>query len=213
MLSESHSVMSDSLWPHGLYSPQNSAGHNTGVDSHSLLQEIFPTQRSNPGLPALQEDSLPAEPQGKPKNTGMGRLSLLQHIFPTQELNQGFLHCRRILYQLSCQGNLSLCLFNLYAEYIMWNGGLDEAQAGIKIAWRNKNLRCADDITLMAESEEELKSVLMRVKGESEKAGLQLNIQKIKIMACGWQVDGEIVEAVTFYFLGLQNHCGWWLQP
>ena len=85
----------------------------------------------------------------------------------------------------ACQGcMLSLCLLNLYAEYIMWNSGLDEAQAGIKIAGRNiNNLRYADDTTLMAESEEELKSLLMKVKEESEKAGLKLNIQKTKIMA------------------------------
>ena len=87
----------------------------------------------------------------------------------------------------ACQGYiLSSCLFNLYAEYIMWNVGLDEAQAGIKIAWRNiNNLRYADDTTLMAESEEELKSLLMEVKEESEKVGLKLNIQKTKIMASG----------------------------
>ena len=96
--SESHSVMSDSLWPHGLYSSWNSPGQNTGVGSCSLLQGIFPTQGSNPGLPHL-----PVEPQGEPKNTGVGNLSLLQQIFPTQESNQGPLHCRWILYQLSYQ--------------------------------------------------------------------------------------------------------------
>ena len=95
-----------------------------------------------------------------------------------------------------------------YAEYIMRNAGLDEAQAGIKIARRNiNNLRYADDTTLMAESEEELKSFLMKVKEESEKVGLKLNIQKTKIMASGpitsWQIDGEIVETVTdFIILG-----------
>ena len=93
--------------------------------------------------------------------------------------------------------------------------GLDEAHAGIKVAGRNiNNLRCADDTTLMAESEE-LKRLLMKVKEESEKVGLKLNIQKTKIMALGpitsWQIDGEIVEAVTDYFGGLQNHCSWWL--
>ena len=97
------SVVSDSLRPHELYSPWNSPGQNTGVGSLSLLQGIFPTQGSNPGIklrpPALQADSLPAEPQGKPKNTGMGSLSLLQWIFLTQESNWGPLHCRRILYQ------------------------------------------------------------------------------------------------------------------
>ena len=94
----------------------------------------------------------------------------------------------------------------------MRNAGLDETQAGIKIAGRIiNNLRYADDTTLMAETEEELKSLLMKVKEESEKVGLKLNIQKTKIMACGpiisWQIDGGKVETVTFYFLGLQNHC------
>ena len=97
----------------------------------------------------------------------------------------------------------------------MRNAGLEEAQAGIKIARRNvNNLRHADDTTLMAESEEELKSLLMKVKVESEKVALQLNIQKTKIMASGpitsWQIDGETVETVSdFYFWGLQNHCRW----
>ena len=109
---------------------------------------------------------------------------------------------------------LSPCLFNLYAEYIMGNARLAEAQAGIKIARRNiNNLRYADDTTLMAESEEELKSLLMKVKEESEKAGLNLNIQKTKIMASdpitSWQIDGETVETVSDYFLWLQNHCRW----
>ena len=96
----------------------------------------------------------------------------------------------------------------------MRNAGLDETQAGIKIAGRNiNNLRYANDITLMAESEEELKSFLMKMKEESEKVGLKLNIQKTKIMASGpitsWQIDGETVETVTDYLLGLQNHCRW----
>ena len=109
---------------------------------------------------------------------------------------------------------LSPCLFNLYAEYIMRNARLDEAQAGIKIA-RNyiNNLRYTDDTTLTAESEEELKSFLMKTEEESEKAGLKLNIQNMKIMASGlitsWQIDGETVETMTVYFLGLQNHCRW----
>ena len=137
--------MSDFLWPYGLYSPWNFPGQNTRLGTLSLLQGIFPTQGSNPGLPhcrwilyqlshkgsprilewvaipspanrpnpgiklgflALQEDSLPTDPQGKPKNTGVGSLSLLQWIFLTQEFNQGFLHCRQILYQLSYQGAL-----------------------------------------------------------------------------------------------------------
>ena len=103
---------------------------------------------------------------------------------------------------------LSSCLFNFYAEYIMRNTGLEEAQGGIKIAGRNiNNLRNADDTTLMAESEEELKSLLMKVKEESEKAGLKVNIQKAKIMAScpitSWQIDAETMETVTdFIFLG-----------
>ena len=102
----------------------------------------------------------------------------------------------------------SPCLFSLYAEYIMWNARLDEAQAGIKIAGRNiNNLRYADDTTLMTKSEEDLKSLLMKVKEEREKAGLKLNIQEMKIMASSpitsWQIDGETVETVRdFIFLG-----------
>ena len=101
----------------------------------------------------------------------------------------------------------------------MRNAGMDEAQAGIKVAGRNiNNLRYADDTTLMAENEEKLKSLLMKVKEESEKVGLRLNIQKTKIMASGpitsCKIDWEIVETVTdFIFGGLQNHCRWWLQP
>ena len=101
---------------------------------------------------------------------------------------------------------LSSCLFNLYAEYIMQNARLDEAQAGIKIAGKNiNNLRYADDTTLMAESEGELKSLLMKVREESEKVALKLNIQKTKIMAFGpitsWQIDGETVETVSDFIL------------
>ena len=96
----------------------------------------------------------------------------------------------------------------------MRNAGLKEAQAGLKIAGRNiNNLRCADDTTLMAESEEDLKSLLLKVKVESEKVGLKLNIQKTKIMASGpitsWEIDGETVETVSTLFFGLQNHCRW----
>ena len=111
---------------------------------------------------------------------------------------------------------LSPCLFNLYAEYIMQNAGLDEAQAGIKISGRNiNNLRYVDDTTLMAESKDELKSLLTIVKMESEKVGLKLNIQKTKIMAAGsiylgmanrW---GNSINSGRLYFGGLQNHCGW----
>ena len=103
---------------------------------------------------------------------------------------------------------MSPCLFNFYAEYILRNGGLEEAQAGIKIAERNiNNLGYADDTTLMAESEEKLKSFLMKVKEESEKVGLELNIQKTKIMASSpitsWEIDGETMETVTgFVILG-----------
>ena len=115
-----------------------------------------------------------------------------------------------------CQGCiLSPCLFNFYAEYIMRNAGLDEAQAGIKIARRNiNNLRNADDITLKAESKEELKSLSMKVKEESEKVGLKLNIQETKIMVSSpitsWQIDGETMETLRdFIFGGLQNRCRW----
>ena len=128
----------------------------------------------------------------------MGSLSLLHGIFPTQGLNPGLLHCRQIFYQLSHKG----CP---YAEYIMPNARLDEAQARIKIARRNINsLRYADDTTLMAESEEELKSLLMKVKEESEKAGLKLNIKKTKIISfspiTSRQIDGETMETVRNLF-------------
>ena len=107
---------------------------------------------------------------------------------------------------------LSPCLFNFYAEYIMRNAGLEEAQAGIKIARRNiNNLRYTDDTTLMAESKEEPKNLLMKVKEENEKVGFKLNIQKMKIMASGpitsWEIEGETVETASDYFSGLQNHC------
>ena len=116
-----------------------------------------------------------------------------------------------------CQGCiLSLCSFNLYTEYIMQNAELDEAQAGIKTAGRNINhLRHTDDTTLMAESEEELKNHLIKVKEENKKAGLKLNIQKMKLMASSpinsWQIDGETMETVTDFILGegFQNHCRW----
>ena len=110
---------------------------------------------------------------------------------------------------------LSPCLFNLYAEYIMRNAGLEEAQAGIKIARRNtNNLKIADDTTRTAQSKEKLKSFLMKVKEENEKVGLKLSIQKAKIMASGpttsWQIEGETMETVTDFFVCvLQNHCRW----
>ena len=109
---------------------------------------------------------------------------------------------------------LSPYLFNFYAEYIMQNARLDEAQAGTKIAGRNiNNLRYIDDTTLMAEMEEKLKSLLMRVKEKTENVDLKLSIQKTKIMASGpitsWQIDGETVKTVTDYIFGLQNHCRW----
>ena len=109
---------------------------------------------------------------------------------------------------------MSPCLFNLYAEYIVRNAGLQETQTGIKIAGRNiNNLRYADDTTLMAESEEELKSLLMKVKVENEKVGLKVNIQKTKIMASSptmsWEIDGKTVETVSDFIFWLQNHCRW----
>ena len=136
---------------------------------------------------------------------------LLRNLYAGQEATDWFQIGKGV-----CQGCiLSPCLFNFYAEYIMRNAALEEAQAGIKIAGRNiNNLRYADDTTLMAESEEELKSLLMMVKEESEKVGVKLNIQKTKIMASGpttsWEIDGETVETVSdFIFWGLQNHCRW----
>ena len=146
--------------------------------------------------------------------------SLLRNLYAGQEATVRTGHGTRDWFQIGKgihQGCiLSPCLFNLYAEYIMRNAGLKEAQAGIKIVRRNiNNLRYVDDTTFMAENEEELKSLLMKVKEESGKAGLKLNIQKTKVMASGpitsWQIDGETVEKqwLTFYFSGLQNHCRW----
>ena len=134
---------------------------------------------------------------------------LLRNLYAGQEATVRTGHGTTDWFQIGkgiCQGCvLSPCLFNLYAEYIMRSAGLEEAQAGIKIAGRNiNNLRCADDTTLMAESEE-LKSLLMKVKVESEKVGLKLNLQETKIMASGpitsWQIDGETVEQwLTLFF-------------
>ena len=142
---------------------------------------------------------------------------LLRDLYAGQEATVKTGHGTTDWFQIGkgvCQGCiLSPCLFNLYAEYIMRTAGLDEAQDGIKIAGRNiNNLRYADDTTLMAESKEELKS-LLKMKEESEKVGLKLNIQKTKIMASGpiasWQIDGEAMKTVTDYFGGLPNHCRW----
>ena len=144
---------------------------------------------------------------------------LLRNLYAGQEATVRTKHRKTDWFQIGKEVHqgcvLSPCLFNFYAEYIMRNARLDEAQAGIKIAGRNiNNLRYAHDTTLMAESEEELKSLLMKVKEESEKAGLKLNIRKTKIMASGpitsWQIDGEKMETVRdFIWRGLQNHCRW----
>ena len=137
---------------------------------------------------------------------------LLRNLYAGQEATVRTRHGTTDWFQTGkrvCEDRiLSPCLFNLYAEYIMRNAGLEETQAGIKIAGRNiNNLTYADDITLMAESEEELKSLLMKVKEESEKAGLKLNVQKTKIMASGpitsWQVDRETVRLYLFIYLFL----------
>ena len=143
---------------------------------------------------------------------------LLRNLYVGQEATVRTGHGTTDWFQIGkgiCQGCiLSPCLFNLYAEYIMRNIGLEEAQAGIKIAGRHiNNLRYADNTTLMAESKEELKSLLMKVKEESKKVGLKLNIQKTKIIASGpitsWQIDGKQETVDEFFFLGLQNHCTW----
>ena len=144
---------------------------------------------------------------------------LLRNLYAGQEATVRTRHGTTDWFQIGkgvCQGCiLSHCLFNLYAEYIMRNARLDQAQAGIKIAGRNiNNLRYAGNTTLMAESEEELKSLLMKVKEESEKVGLKLNIQKTKILAFPvpslhgkrWGNSGN---SDRLYFLGLQNHCRW----
>ena len=143
---------------------------------------------------------------------------LLRNLYVDQEATVRTKHGKTDRFQIGKgvrQGCiLSPCLFNFHAEYIMQNAGLDEAQAGIKIARRNiNNLRYADDTTLMAESKEELKSFLMKVKEEGEKVDLKLNIQKTKIMASGpitsWQIDGETMKTVRDYIFGLQNHYRW----
>ena len=147
---------------------------------------------------------------------------LLRNLYAGQEATVRTRHGTMDYFQIGkgvCQGYILLpCLFYLYAEYIMWNAGLVEAQAGIKIVGRNINhLRYADDTTLMAESKEELKSLFMKVKEESEKAGLKLNIQKTKdhgiwshhFMANRWGNNGN---SDRLYFLELQNYCGQWVQ-
>ena len=146
-------------------------------------------------------------------------ICLLRNLYAGQEATVRTGHGTTDWFQIGkgvCQGCILLtCSFNLYAEYNMRSAGLDEAQAGIKIARRNiNNLRYADETALMAESEGELKSFLMKVKEESEKVGLKLNIQKTKIMASGpitsWEIDGETVETVSdFIFWGLQYHFRW----
>ena len=149
---------------------------------------------------------------------------LLRNLYVGQEATVKNRHVTTDWFQIGKEVHhgciLSPCLFNLYAEYIMQNARLDEAQAGIKIARSINNLRInnlrhiryADNTTLMAESKEELKSLLMKVKEESDKASLKLNIQKTKIIASSpitpWQIDGETRATVRDYFLVLQNHCG-----
>ena len=140
---------------------------------------------------------------------------LLRNLYAGHEATVKTGHGKTDWFQIGKGGHqgciLSPCLFNSYAEYIMRNFGLEEAQAGIKIVGRNiNNLRYADDTTLMAENKEELKSLLMKMKEESEKVGLKLNIQKAKIMASGpiisWQIDGETMETVTdFIFVGSKS--------
>ena len=136
---------------------------------------------------------------------------LLRNLYAGQEATVRTRHGTTDWFQIRKEVHqgciLSPCLFNFYAEYIMRNARLDEAQAGIKIAWRNSSIiRYVDDITLMVESKEEPKSLLMKVKEESEKVGLKLNIQKTKIMASGpitsWEIDGETVETVSDFILG-----------
>ena len=132
----------------------------------------------------------------------------------TVRTGHGKMDCFQIVKGVHQGYTLSPCLFNLYAEYMMQNARLDEAQARIKNSGRNiNNLRYADNTNFMAEVKEELKSLLMKVKEESEKVGLKLNIRKTNIMASSptisWQIDGETIETVRLYFLGLQNHCVW----
>ena len=134
MWRECHSVVPDSLWPHGLYKPWNSPGQNTGVGSLSLLEGIIPTQGSNPGLPQCKW--ILFEPPGKPKNTGVGSLSLLQWIFLTQESNHSLLHCRHILYQLSCQGSPESTVgAKLFVPNTVWKDHIPVIPERIVIPW------------------------------------------------------------------------------
>ena len=156
-------------------------------------------------------ESYTLDHQGSPLTTFRKR-KIIKYLYTSFLRNSNFIFNIKGVHQ-GCI--LSPCLFNFYAEYIMRNAGLEEAQAGIKIAGTNiNNLRYADDTTLMAESEEELKNLLMKVKAESEKVGLKL-IQKTNIMASdpitSWEIDVETVS--DFIFFVLQNHCRWWLQP
>ena len=145
---------------------------------------------------------------------------LLRNLYAGQEATVRTGHGTTDCLQIGkgvCQGCiLSLSLFNLYVEFIIQNARLEETQAWIKIAGRNiNNLRYRDDTTLMGSKWRRLKSLLMKVKEESENVGLKLNIQKTKIMTSvpitSWQKEGETVETLTDYFLGLQNHYRWWL--
>ena len=201
----SHSVMSDSLRPHELQharppclspTPKHPLDHGKSKRVPEKIYfcfidyaKAFDCVDHNKLWEILKDMGIPHH-----------LTCLLRNLYASQEATLRTGHRTADWFQIGkgvCQGCiLSPCLFNLYAEYIMRNAGPEEAQAGIKIAGRNiSNLRYADDTTLMAESEEELKSLLMKVKGESEKVGLKLNIQKTKIMASSpitsWQIDGE----------------------
>ena len=143
---------------------------------------------------------------------------LLRNLYAGQEATVRTGHGTIDWFQIGEGGRqgciLSPCLFNFYAEYIMRNAGLDESQAEIKISRKNiNNFRYVDDTTLLAESKEELKSLLMKVKKDSEKVGVKLNIQRTKTMASGpntsWQIGGNNGSSERFYFGGLQNHCRW----
>ena len=164
--------------------------------------------------------SLLAEVQFKNKRSCFPICSSQRKIFITQILSniyflQSGFQTKQFEEDEEKYRGIKISKLNLYTEYIMRDPGLEEAQAGIKTARRNiNNLRYADDTTLMVESEEELKSLLMKMKEESEKVGLKLNIQKTKNIASGpitsWEIDGETVETVSdFIFWGLHNHCRW----